>query len=148
MSGTCGVVNVRATVVAPSGGTAGLITIPVSTAANIAFAASNVLADAGNYTVTVQAGYGTSFTTVSTSASKNYTYVNPCQTATITTFAFGSLSVVVGSSANNSANLWYDSISGSASTVRCGLLTWTFTRTVNNAPNYVDSSMRTIFNLT
>jgi hypothetical protein len=52
MIGTCtGPVNVRILVVAPSGGNAGLITSTSST--GCAFAASNVVTNAGAYTVTV-----------------------------------------------------------------------------------------------
>jgi hypothetical protein len=79
MIGACtGAVNVRVSVVAPSFGTTSLITIPNSTTASIVFAASNLMTDTGAYTVKVEAGYGASFTTVVTSASLTYEYINPC----------------------------------------------------------------------
>lgn len=148
MSGTCGVLNVRVSVAAPSGGTTGLITIPNPTTASIAFAASSALTDAGAYTVTVQAGYGVSIATVVTSAVITYNYADPCPTATITTFAFSSITVPVGSSATESANLWYDSISGSATTLHCGTFTWTFIPYVVSAPSYVEATMGSIFAMT
>ncbi len=146
--GTCGVLNVRVSVTPPSSGSAGLITIPSPTTASITFASWTALTDTGAYTVTVEAGYGASFSTVVTSASITYTYVEPsCPTGTIITYTFSSLTVVVGSSAAQSANLWYDSISGSATTLLCGPLAWTYTITAVSAPNYV-VSMSSIFTLT
>ena len=113
--GTCGALNILATVAALSGGNVALITVDTNSK-SIAFAASNVLTDTGAYTVIVEAGFGTSFFTVVTSASFDYEYVDPypCRTATITTTAFSALTVGIGSSGSRSANLWYDSISGSA----------------------------------
>lgn len=66
----------------PSTGNSGLITIPVATTASISFAASNVVAYAGNYLVTVSAALLSSPSTIVASASITYTYVNPCLTAT------------------------------------------------------------------
>jgi hypothetical protein len=132
----------------PSGGITGLVTIPESTTASIAFAASNFLTDTGAYTVTVEAGYGPSFATIVTSASIIYTYINPCPTAKIVTSTFNNMTVAVGDSTSQPANLWYDSISGSATISLCGPLTWNYTINVVSAPNYVDSSMHKIFTLT
>ncbi len=47
--GGCGTVYILAAVVPPSGGNAGLITIPSATTVLITFAASSVVADAGAY---------------------------------------------------------------------------------------------------
>ncbi len=77
MNGICGAVKMQAEIVAPSGGNAALITLDASTI-KLAFAASDVLTDSGNYTVTVQAGYGAA--PIISSASLIYTYVNPCLT--------------------------------------------------------------------
>ncbi len=60
----------------PSGGNAGLITIPNSTLASITFASSNFVADAGNYAVKIEVGFGAAFTTIIASAVFTYTYVD------------------------------------------------------------------------
>jgi hypothetical protein len=65
-------------VVAPSGGSAGLIILPSVTTASIKFAASNVVANAGAYLVTVSAAFSSSPSTIVASASLTYTYVDPC----------------------------------------------------------------------
>ncbi len=149
MGATCaGALNVKVSVIAPGGGNSGLITVPSPTTPSIAFAATSAFVNAGAYSVTVQAGFGTLFSTVVASASFTYNYVNPCSTATITANSFASLSVVVGSTGFQQTNLWYDSVSGSAATQVCGLFTATTARTAVSAPSYVDGTMNSMFALT
>lgn len=83
MGGLCGTLNIRVEVTAPTGGDATLITVPTATVPSITFAASSLVANAGVYTCIVRAGYGTAFTTVVSSASATYTYVN-CAAASFT----------------------------------------------------------------
>jgi hypothetical protein len=78
MSGLCGALNIKIAVTAPANGDASLITVPSTAVPSITFAASSVVANAGAYTCIVQAGYGAAFTTVISSATLIFTYIDLC----------------------------------------------------------------------
>lgn len=65
-----------------SGPNPSLITLPTSTQASLAFAASSSPSDAGTYTVTISAGYVAQKSNIA-SAVATFTYVNPCLTTSL-----------------------------------------------------------------
>lgn len=73
--GTCGALNIQASIAAASGGNAALITVN-TISKSITFATSYALTDSGNYTVTIQIRFAAS--PFIASASLLYSYLNPC----------------------------------------------------------------------
>ena len=84
------------------------------TSANVIFKASSNTGDVKTYTVLISARFSGQKTWL-TSASATFTYINPCPTATITATSFPSITTSVLVPASSSTGLWYDSVSGSAS---------------------------------
>ncbi len=68
------------TVTTSDGGNIGLIKLPSS--GTLSFAASGAVSDAGTFVVVVHGGFDSSCNL--TSATMNYTYVDPCETTTVT----------------------------------------------------------------
>ena len=88
--------------------------ISLGSGTTVTFMASSLIGDVKSYTVTVRARF-TGQTAWVTSASATFTYINPCSSATITGTSFPSITTSVRVPASSSTNLWYDSVSGSAS---------------------------------
>ncbi len=65
-----------------SGPDPSLITLPTSTQASLAFAASSSTSDAGTYTVTISAGYEEQTSDIASQAT-TFTYVSPCPTTSL-----------------------------------------------------------------
>lgn len=85
---SCGTIYYSIAVTPEHGGSStSLITIPIATVASITFDASSSATDAGNYAITVKAGFGSNFafsvSTILASASMTYTYYSSlsCSTA-------------------------------------------------------------------
>jgi hypothetical protein len=93
--------------------TTGLISLN-SGSTTVTFKASSLIGDVKSYTVTVRAKF-TGQTAWVTSATVTYTYTNPCNSASITFGSHPDITTTVWVSASASTALWYDSVSGSAS---------------------------------
>lgn len=78
--GKCGTLQFTLTVTTSDGGNVKLIKLPSK--GTLSFAASGALTDAGTFNVVVNGGFNSSCNL--TSATMNYTYVDPCETTTIT----------------------------------------------------------------
>lgn len=92
--------------------TSGLISLGSGT--TVTFMASNLINDVKAYTVTVRARF-TGQTAWVTSATATYTYTNPCYSANIVFGPHPDITTTVWVTASSSTALWYDTVSGSAS---------------------------------
>ncbi len=127
-SNSCGTMSYDVSYLETSVST-GLISLN-SDSTTVTFGASNLIGDVKSYTVTVRARF-TGQTEWVTSATVTYTYTNPCNSATITLGSHPDITTTVRVSASSSTALWYDSVSGSASSNLCGAFTPTFIYTAS-----------------
>ena len=88
--------------------------ISLGSGTTVTFMASNLIGDVKSYTVTVRARF-TGQTAWVTSATVTYTYINPCNSASIIFGSHPDIATTVWVPASSSTALWYDSVSGSAS---------------------------------
>jgi hypothetical protein len=106
----------------------------------VIFAASSNSVDVKAYTVTVYARF-VGITTWPTSATATYTYnADPCLTATVTASPHPNIITSVFVPGSSSAALWYDSVSGSAATPKCGAFSVVVTKKIKPA-TYVEATM-------
>lgn len=132
---SCGTINFSITVTPPSGGRGdpGIITLPSTTVARIAFAGSSVSANVGAYAITIQAGFGSTFasfaSTIIASASMTFTYDDPCASNYFNYFTgatFASTIAILGTPATKIATIAADYASWSLSNIQlyCGAYTF------------------------
>lgn len=88
-----------------------MITIPSPSLPSIKFAATSVAANAGNYTITISAGFGAQ-AKIANAPPLTYIYIDPCVTTSIRPKSFKDIVVVVGTSSNTSTSVnWTDAAS-------------------------------------
>lgn len=139
----------KITAIAPLGASVSLITLPIVTVATMAFAASSVVTDAGLYSITIQAGYGALFASLSTtilaSAVTTITYVNSCLTTHPVPIAFSPITTTLLAVGSASTAMWNDQVSvTSGGTNKCGAIN--FVSTITTAPGtFIPASMSSIF---
>ena len=145
-SGSCGTMEFSLAYTPTNGTTSNLIRLSSSTSNIVNFGVYNNIGDANTYSLTIRARF-VGQTTWLSSASAIYTYTNPCLTATISGTAFPSITTSVLVPASSSTALWYDSVSGSASSQICG--PFTVTLSFPRAPaTFVSATMSSDFTYT
>ena len=112
-SNSCGTMEYEVSCYPEISATTGLVSLN-SGSTTVTFGASNLIGDVNSYTVTVSARF-TGQTEWVVSATATYTYVNPCNSASIVFGSHPDITTTVFVPASSSTALWYDSVSGSAS---------------------------------